>query len=307
MPRIVPLSSFALPDSEGPPSEFLLLPMGEFRSTHGVFVVDALSVQSIMQRQAEYGNDLVIDYEHQSLNTLDNGAPAPAAGWISRLDARQDGIWVAGVTWTERAMAHLSSREYRYFSPVLALADTGDGRQRVVAVLNVALTNSPATLAQTPLINSNRGENMENEVVPQIPTPLHREIITLTGAATADAALGVVSGWRDAHAQVAVLSARVRELEEATANRERNAILDRAEAEGYLSTAQRPLYASQSVEWLTAWARTANPLLPPRAQQPNGEPTVVTLSQAVNETDSKLPYSERILQARAKYPHLRGN
>lgn len=52
-------------------------------------------------------------------------------------------------------------------------------------------------------------------------------------------ALGTITAWRDAAARVEALSARVAELEAATAQRELGELLDAAEADGKLTPAQR--------------------------------------------------------------------
>lgn len=83
---------------------------------------------------------LPIDYEHQTDLAAENGRPAPAAGWISQLSVRADGIW-ALVDWTAKARAMLAAREYRYISPTF-MADKDTGTVRVI--LRAALTNNPA-------------------------------------------------------------------------------------------------------------------------------------------------------------------
>lgn len=85
------------------------------------------------------GVDLVFDYEHQTHYTRDNGKPAPAAGWIKELQARDDGIW-ARVEWTERARRMIEAREYRYLSPTFEHTEDGE----VLQILSAALTNDPA-------------------------------------------------------------------------------------------------------------------------------------------------------------------
>lgn len=83
----------------------------------------------------------VIDYEHQTLHTVKNGQPAPAAGWIHALR------WIEGkglhalAELTERAKEQIKKGEYRYFSPVIQYSPkTGE----VTRLLMGALTNNPA-------------------------------------------------------------------------------------------------------------------------------------------------------------------
>jgi phage I-like protein len=81
---------------------------------------------------------MLVDYEHMSFLGKSTGAAAIAAGWITGMQARPDGIW-ALVEWTEKAAAHIRAREYRYLSPVLLYSPNGT----VTRIENVALTNSP--------------------------------------------------------------------------------------------------------------------------------------------------------------------
>jgi len=137
-----------------------LIPAGTFTGVDGrgpYKLTDASAVMTAT-REKSGRSKIVIDYEHQSLNTKNNGHPAPAAGWIVGLEDRKDGIWGL-VEWTERAAAHVANKEYRYISPVFAHSKEGD----VLSLHNAALTNIP-NLDQ--LVALNRAEpSMENEHV----------------------------------------------------------------------------------------------------------------------------------------------
>ncbi len=121
----------------GAPEWIRLLPLGEVTlgDDRDPFFVDQNSLASIIEHFESRGNDMVVDYEHQTMD----GGQAPAAGWIKELQAREDGLW-ARVDWTERALNYISNREYRYFSPVIAL----DKKRRATRIMHVALTNFPA-------------------------------------------------------------------------------------------------------------------------------------------------------------------
>ncbi len=136
-------------DGAGEPvREFLLIPYGEVVVDRpvqgGNFVFTRRHAESAAQWFEQIGRKLAIDYEHQSfdrLNTRPDGL-RPAAGWIGRLQAREDGLWAADVTWTPRARELLRSGEYRYFSPVIYWTDAE--RSDVAGLGPVALTNDPA-------------------------------------------------------------------------------------------------------------------------------------------------------------------
>jgi phage I-like protein len=113
-------------------------------------MVDEASLMSMAADFRSRGVDLVIDYEHQSLQ----GERAPAAGWIKELEARGDGLW-ARVDWTRQARDYLEKKEYRYFSPVLRLDPE---TRRPVALMHMGLTNVPAIKHLPPLVARWGGE-----------------------------------------------------------------------------------------------------------------------------------------------------
>lgn len=130
------------------PAEILLIPAGEFRARDGrpqglsAWRMDERAALRIVTQAAAAAGDFVIDYEHQTLHSQDNGRPAPAAGWFKRLEWRAgQGLYATDVRWTEAARAAIAALEYRYISPVFTFAPrTGE----VLAVQMAALTNFPA-------------------------------------------------------------------------------------------------------------------------------------------------------------------
>ena len=102
----------------------------------------------------------VIPYGHHEHQTVaDPPVEAPAAGWIKTLvNKGADGIW-AVIEWTDRAKQYIANREYRYVSPVF-LKRISDNR--VIRLINVALTNQPNIDGMVPLINKLGFEGQEN-------------------------------------------------------------------------------------------------------------------------------------------------
>lgn len=131
-----------------PLGEFLLIPFGEVAVERplagGSFVFEQKHAASARNWFDQMGRKLAIDYEHQSFERYNTRADGlrPAAGWIGRLEVRDDGLWACDVTWTERARELLRSGEYRYFSPVVYWTD--EDYSDVAALGPVALTNDPA-------------------------------------------------------------------------------------------------------------------------------------------------------------------
>ena len=125
---------------------------------------------------------VAVDYDHQLIHAATNGQPAPAAGWITDLEARKDGIWGL-IEWTAKAAAHLAAREYRYISPYFySYRETGE----ISRIVNAGLTNDPA-LEMTALANTQR-ENMK-EIEGEL-----RSLLNLAADAPGDAILEAVRG-----------------------------------------------------------------------------------------------------------------
>jgi len=100
------------------------------------YLVDEESFRLVAAEFARRGNDLVFDYEHQTLE----GVQAPAAGWVKELSWDPAAGIIARVEWTERGAAYVAAREYRYFSPVFYVRKSDN---KLVGLHSVALTNDP--------------------------------------------------------------------------------------------------------------------------------------------------------------------
>ncbi len=160
-----------------------LLPAGVFygRDGRGPFRLDdpAAVIDSTTAMQMNAG--LPIDYDHATDFGAPEGRPAPAAGWIRELEARDGAVW-GRVEWTARAANSIVAREYRYVSPVFQF-DPKDGV--VTRLLRAGLTNNPnlhltaiaASRTATKASNA-RDERME------FPTEELRELLNLEGDAT---------------------------------------------------------------------------------------------------------------------------
>ncbi|MFH2011688.1 MAG: phage protease [Pseudomonadota bacterium] len=136
-----------LKEMTGAPESFQVLPDGKIDiESDDPAYLDADSAEQVIEHFKARGNDMVIDYEHQ---TLKDDVQAPAAGWIKKLEYRgAQGLW-AIVDWTEKAKNYILNREYRYFSPVMLV---NKKTRKVLAIFNVALTNSPRINNLRPII-----------------------------------------------------------------------------------------------------------------------------------------------------------
>jgi phage I-like protein len=131
---------------DGTVNEFQLLPFGEILiEDDDPVTLDEAGIAAIIDKFLRRGNDIVIDYEHQTMLNVQ----APAAGWIKNLvNKGKDGLWVV-VEWTARAVEYMKNHEYRYFSPVMKYEESS---RRVISVENVALTNYPRINNLRPII-----------------------------------------------------------------------------------------------------------------------------------------------------------
>lgn len=136
----------------GVPKTIRILPMGHVSSLKGDFIVDQQSYDLMRNAFKKRGLDIVVDYEHQTLENVQ----APAGGWIKDLGI-EDGAIVAKVEWTPKAEEYLKNKEYRYLSPVVL---TRKRDQRAVVLHSVALTNTPAIDNMYPIVNKGEGEEV---------------------------------------------------------------------------------------------------------------------------------------------------
>ncbi|MBU0810702.1 MAG: phage protease [Gammaproteobacteria bacterium] len=129
-----------------------LFPAGAFKARDGRpkdvhaghWYIDGQVATRLIAKAAALATDLVIDYEHQTLNSAENGRPAPAAAWFKgkALEWREGlGLFATQVDWTKNAVAMIAGKEYRYLSPVFSYEkQTGE----VLELHHVGLTNFPA-------------------------------------------------------------------------------------------------------------------------------------------------------------------
>lgn len=134
-----------------PAGRIQLFPAGHFVARDGrpgclkgvsatSFRLGPADMVALIGRWSARATPLVVDYEHQTHNSAHNGQPAPAAGWITALDANSTGLY-ATVEWTAKAREHIRAGEYRYISPTFSF-DRKTGA--VLELHSAALTNNPA-------------------------------------------------------------------------------------------------------------------------------------------------------------------
>lgn len=145
--------SIALTGDE-PPSEFRIFAAGEIETTKGTFLFDATAAASVIAEYEAHGIDLMVDYDHASLGSEHSPDPAQAgkaAAWFN-LEVRDGELWAVNVRWTPRAAEALRQKEWRFMSPAFG----ADAEGRITSLLNVAITNLPATRRLQPLMAAKR-------------------------------------------------------------------------------------------------------------------------------------------------------
>ena len=240
-----------IPSGDDPPKEFLLFSFGATGTTKGEYTFDKEAAAKVLSAAAEYGNRLTIDYEHQALS--DPPVIAPSAGSFA-LELRDDGLYAVDVRWTERAATMLRSKEYLYTSPAFVPDDKG----RPSRLLNVALTNLPATRNMQSLVAASQLTEVktmnklltvlslketatEDEAVTALGliTKERENLIALTGKSNAAEALGVIAGWKASAEKVEALTAQLAEVAAAKLKAEVGTMLDDAVREGRVTPAKR--------------------------------------------------------------------
>lgn len=176
---------------EGVPKVIKILPVGNVKSRKGPFVVDRVSFNEMLEYFKDRQLDVVVDYEHQTLD----GTEAPAAGWIKGIEFTDEGV-MARVEWTEKAKGYLANKEYRYLSPVVFKRNSDS---RAVMLHSVALTNTPAIDGMEPIINSLNFDlegGIEMEFIKQM-----AKVLGLAEDATEEQVLDAIKKLNDTSAQ----------------------------------------------------------------------------------------------------------
>ena len=172
----LPIAALTLPLIQGKPQ--VIIPSGTFDAPkgslkgHGPWVLNDDDGKALVE-QANSGTDIVIDYEHQTILSVQNGQPAPASGWLIAggiIWQPAIGVVATEVRWTNKAGSMIKEGEYRFLSPVFSYAPQGIPK----ALLSVALTNTPAlsSLQELAIAATNKGYFMADS---QTETPVENE------------------------------------------------------------------------------------------------------------------------------------
>jgi hypothetical protein len=137
--------------AEAPPTEFLLFPFGPSNATFSDGSRDTVyltqqNAQKIVEEWIRREIPGMFDFNH------DFGL---SWGWYW-IEVRADGLWVVDIDWTQDTLEYFKLKKIRFYSPAFNTVKDDEGRNLVISLLNIALTNLPATDNQRPLIARSR-------------------------------------------------------------------------------------------------------------------------------------------------------
>ncbi|MGY3852430.1 phage protease [Aeromonas aquatilis] len=152
--RLAVLDAQLTPQGDG---WYQLLPVGPFKArdgrpfdvASGHWQLDGQIAAALIARAKALGQDILIDYDHQTLKTDQNGQPAPAAGWYNSDEIawrEGQGLFIKP-RWTERAAALVAAKEYRFLSAVFPY----DAQGRPLELRMTAITNDPGVVGMQAL------------------------------------------------------------------------------------------------------------------------------------------------------------
>jgi phage I-like protein len=314
---LVALALVGSADAPQAPKEFRLFAAGEVKTVKGTFLFDSAAAELVMAAANEWGNDFPIDYNHAmvGLLQLDPAAAGAAAGWF-KPQVRDGELWATDVTWTPKAKAMLEAREYRYCSPTFHPGEKG----RVERLVNVALTNIPATHKAPPLmahalgaattpespkmktllvalgLNDTATEAEALARFQQLQTGYQGLLTTLSAASLAEAQGRIVALQAEA-AKAVQLQAQVAQAEQIRQAAELDALLDRGVKEFKIAPAQLSYFKGLGIEAVKGFLAVATAIVPGKGQAgaaggtagaTEGTGNVATLTAADNQVAQQL-------------------
>lgn len=128
----------AMPVPEGELPEWIhLLTAGRIdtQDGRGPYTVPSMAA---LAETLNAGGKLALDECHSTDLAAPKGMAAPARGWMTAFEARDDGLW-AQVKWNGQGRALMEDGAYNGISPVIV----HDSKNRVIGLLRASLTNTP--------------------------------------------------------------------------------------------------------------------------------------------------------------------
>jgi len=305
----------SLPEGE-PPKELILLQQGITETSKGNILFDGLAADMTMTRYQEHGQkELPFDYDHGMMSFITTPESSKAAGWFTP-KVRDGALVAADIGWTPTATKVLQDKEYRHFSPAVWLDEQDN---RVTRLINVALTNLPATKNQEPIMAHDVGAvrppeaEKERETMDEILkllgvkteaeaiAKLSRNasavalLLSEAGKSSTEDAFEQIRSWKKEASSVLELANKVRNLETEKAENEREQLITRLNEEGKLPESLFGWARTQSLDSLRTFGKDAPVSSKLKSYDPlNGE-------SAAALTDAELQTCKLLGMTRAKY------
>lgn len=186
-----------------------LAPLGDHPHEQVTQRLSADSVAALVERHESDGRPhLLLDYEHES---HDAASRTEAAGWITELQARADGLW-GRVRWTDAGAAAVQGGRYRYISPVWEVREAGAGVVVPVRLLDAAVTNRPNLRGLQPLSNRLSGGHSAQQHTMKTVLKLLGLSEDASEQSAAEAVQALLAKVKESAAAAAPLTNRVAEL-----------------------------------------------------------------------------------------------
>ncbi|UWQ92991.1 phage protease [Rhodobacteraceae bacterium M382] len=150
-------------DTQAVPEWIHLLPSkgGQVHTgdSRGPYIVG--DAKTLIAASLHSGGRLPIDECHSTDLAAPKGLPAPARGWITELQARDDGVW-GKVEWTDAGRDLVATRAYRGISPVINHPKKGS--KTIIAIARASLVNTPNLQGLTTLHQENTDMTFRTDV-----------------------------------------------------------------------------------------------------------------------------------------------
>jgi phage I-like protein len=165
------------------------------------------------------GGSLLVDFDHFS---LDSGKSTEAAGWITNVEVRENGLW-AKIEWTDIGEPAVLNKRYRFVSPVFRSDEVDPINERGFRPFRLdclALTNQPNMKKMQPLSNRGGGDGLpishRNKETDSMKKVL--ELLGLSADAAEDPAVEAVTALKNRAAEAEALKNRAEAAEQKVAD-----------------------------------------------------------------------------------------
>lgn len=157
-PRGMKVHSVSIADLNHDDEWQKIVPIGDFPNHwQGGYEIKAADIMDMAANFSNGAGKVLIDYEHNSL-----WGDTRAAGWVAKVEARVDGLYMQKPNFTPNAQKMIDDGEYSYFSPTIQFKAKNNSGKKIGTVLHsVALTNLPFFQTEIDAIRNNNLEDCE--------------------------------------------------------------------------------------------------------------------------------------------------